>query len=135
MILARHTVHLAAQTDGDVAESTVVHVHYAGEHNTARINVQQIALLHVVVQHGAQQVVCRCDGVHIAGKVQVDVLHRHDLGIAAAGSTALDAEHGAERRLTQAEHRFFAQRVHSVRQTDARRGLAFARGRGADGGD
>ena len=48
---------------------------------------------HMVVQNSAQQVVGSGDGVHIAGEVQVDVLHRNDLCIAAAGSAALDAEY------------------------------------------
>ena len=135
VVLARHTVHLAAQTDGDVAERTVVHVHYAGEHNTARINVQQIALLHVVVQHGAQQVVCCRDGVHIAGKVQVDVLHRHDLRVTAACCAALDAEYRAERRLAQCDNSVFALFAQCLTQTDRGRGLALAGRRRVDGGN
>ena len=39
-----------------------------------------------------EQIVRRADGVEVAGEVQVDVLHRHDLGVAAAGGAALHAE-------------------------------------------
>jgi len=50
----------------------------------------------------------RSDGVKVAGEVEIDILHRHDLGIAAAGGAALDAERRAERRLAQAQHRLLA---------------------------
>ena len=63
-----------------------------------------IALLDVVVEHGGQQVVGSADGVEVAGEVQVDILHGDDLSPAAAGSAALNAEDGAERRLAQADH-------------------------------
>ncbi len=39
--------------------------------------------------------------MEVAGEVEVDVLHRHDLRIAAAGRAALDAEAGAEAGLAQ----------------------------------
>jgi hypothetical protein len=39
--------------------------------------------------------------VEVAGEVQVDVLHRHDLRIAAAGRAALHAEARAERGFAQ----------------------------------
>ena len=45
------------------------------------------------------------DGVHIAREMQVDVLHRHHLRIAAAGRAALDAEHRAQGRFAQRNHR------------------------------
>ena len=38
------------------------------------------------------------DGVDVAGQVEVEVLHRDDLAVAAAGRAALDAEHGAHAR-------------------------------------
>ena len=112
----------------------VVHVHAALPSDAAGINVQRVALLDRVVDHGGQQVVGRADGVDVAGEVEIDVLHGYDLRIAAAGRAALNAEHRAEGRLAQAEHRFLAEGVHRVRQTNARRRLALARRRGADGG-
>ena len=69
----------------------------------------------------------------VAGKVQVDVLHRHDLGIAAAGRTALDTEHGAERRLTQCDGDLPSLAVEGVRKADTRRRLALACRRRVDG--
>ena len=56
----------------------------------------------MVVEHGGEQVVRRADGVKVAGEVQVDVLHRHDLRVAAAGRAALASEYRAERRLATA---------------------------------
>ena len=67
------------------------------------------------VEHRGEQVVGGADGVDVAGEVEVEVLHRHDLGQAAAGGAALDAEHRPERRLAQAQHRALA---------DVRRGPA-----------
>jgi hypothetical protein len=63
----------------------------------------------VRVDHRGQQVVGRTDRVHVAGEMQVELFHRHDLGIAAAGRAALDAEDRSERGLAQAEHRATAQ--------------------------
>ena len=58
----------------------------------------------VRVEHRGEQVVRGADRVDVAGEVEVHVLHRHDLRVAAAGRAALDPEHRAERRLAQAEH-------------------------------
>ena len=43
-----------------------------------------------------EQIVGDTNGVEVAGEVEVDVLHGHDLGVAAAGRAALDAEAGAQ---------------------------------------
>ena len=72
------------------------------------------------------------DRVEVAGEVQVDVLHRHHLRVAAAGRTALDAEHRAERGLAQADDRLLADAVERVAEADRGGGLAFAGGRRAD---
>ena len=69
----------------------------------------------------------------VAGEVEVDVLHRHHLCVAAAGCAALHAEDGAEGGFTEAEHGFFAYGVHGIGQTYAGGGLAFTSRRGADG--
>ena len=134
-VLAGHAVGDAAHAVDDVAELAVVHVDAAAPDDAARVDVELVALLDVVVEHGGDEVVGSADGVEVAGEVQVDVLHGDDLGIAAAGSAALDAEHGAQGRLAQAEHRLAAGEVHGVGEADGRGGLALARGRGVDGGD
>ena len=67
---------------------------------------------------------CRGDGVHIAGEMQVDVFHRDDLGPAAAGSAALDAEDRTEGRLAQGEADVLAFKLERIGQTDGNGGLA-----------
>ena len=63
------------------------------------VEAQLVALVQVVVDHRGEQVVRRRDGVEVAGEVQVELLHRQDLAVAAAGGAALDAERRAHRRL------------------------------------
>ena len=58
-----------------------------------------------------QQVVGRGDGVHIPGKVEVDILHGQHLGIAAPGGAALDAEHRPQGGLPQGDDGVLAQSV------------------------
>ena len=99
------------------------------------INAQGVALLNVVIHHGAQQVVGRGDGVQVAGKVQVDALHGHHLGIAAARRAALHAKHRAQRRLAQGQHGVFADAAHAVGQGDGHGGFALTRRGGVDGRD
>jgi hypothetical protein len=79
-----------------------------------------------------EQIVRRGDGVEVAGEVEVDVLHRHHLGVAAAGGAALDAEARPERRLAQAQHRLLADVIERVGQAHRGRGLALARRRRRD---
>ena len=61
--------------------------------------------MEAVVEERRRKVVGRADRVDVAGEVEVEVLHRDDLAVAAAGSAALDAEDGAERWLTDADRR------------------------------
>ena len=134
-VLAGRAVDLTAQAVHDKAELTVVHVHAALPGDAAGVDVQGVALLDAVVNHGRQQVVGGTDGVDVAGEVEVDVLHRHHLCVAAAGCAALHAEDRAEGGFTEAEHGLFAYGVHGVGQTHAGGRLAFTGGGGADGRD
>ena len=121
--------------DGDVAEGSVVHVEAAAEIHLGGVDIQRVAAEDVVIEHGAQQVVRRRDGVQVARKVQVDLFHGHHLRVTAARSTPLDAEHGAERGFAQRQAHLFAQARHAVCQADGYRRLPLARGGGIDGGD
>ena len=67
-----------------------------------------VALVDVIVDQRREQVVSQRDRGEVAGEMQVDVLHRHDLRVAAAGGAALHAEHRAQRRLAQADQRLLA---------------------------
>ena len=133
-VLARHAVGHAAHAAHDVAQLAVVHVNDALPCDAARVDAKLVALLDVVVEHGGEQVVRRTDGVEVSGEVQVDVLHRHHLGVAAAGGAALDAKDGAEARLAQGEHGVLAHAVEGVGQAHRGGGLALAGRRGVDGG-
>ena len=92
----------AAERRDDRAQRAVVHVDDAAPADAARVDAERVAPIDVIVDQRGEQIVRRADGVEVAGEVEVDVLHRHDLRIAAAGGAALDAEAGTERRLAQA---------------------------------
>jgi len=73
-----------------------------------------------------EQVVRRADRVDVAGEVEIQVLHRQDLRVPAAGRTALDPEDRPDRGLAQAEDRPPADRPESLRQRDGGRRLSLA---------
>ncbi len=134
-VLAREAVGDAAQAADDGAQRAVVHVEAAPPRHPPRVDAQRIAPVDVVVDHRGQQVVGRGDGVEVAGEVQVDLVHRHHLRIAAAGRAALHAERWPQRWLAQADHRARADPVQRVAETDGGGGLALARRGRADAGD
>ena len=132
-VLARHAVGLAAHAVHHVAQLAVVHVHAALPGDLLHVNAQGIALLNVVVQHRGQQIIGCANGVEVPGEVEVDVLHRNDLSIAAAGRAALHAKYRAQRGLAQANDRLLAQAAQGVRQADGGGGFALAGRSGTDG--
>ena len=132
-VFAGNAAGLTAQAADNVAQLAVVHVHNPFPHDFAGINIQGIALLDVVVDESRHEVIGNTNGVEVAGKVEVDVLHRNDLSIAAAGSAALHAKYGAQRGLTQANDRLLAQAAQGVRQADGGGGFALAGRSGTDG--
>jgi hypothetical protein len=123
------------KADDDVAQRAFVEVDHPAEDDAARVEAEFVAVLEVVVHHGAEEIVGLLDRIHVADKVEVDVLGGHDLGTTAAGAAAFDAEIGAERRLAQTEHGFFAEAAERVREADGGGGLAFALRRGRHGRD
>ena len=94
-----------------------------------------VAVQDVRLEHRREQVVRGADRVDVAGEVEVQVLHRDDLRVAAAGRAALDPEDRAERRLAQAEHRALADRAEALREADRGGRLALAGLRRRDRGD
>ena len=94
--LLRRAIAGAAQARNQVAQAAVIHVHHPAPGDAHRIDARLVAPVDMVVHHRGEQVVCRGDGVEVAGEMQVDLVHRHDLGEAAAGCAALHAEAGAE---------------------------------------
>ena len=131
---AGHRIVHPAQADDDVPQGPVVHVDDPLPDDPPQIDSQGVAVVDVVVQHRGQEIVGQFDGVEIAGEMEVDVLHGDDLGVAAAGSAALHAEARPQRRLAEADAGLLADAVQAVAEADAGGRLAFAGGRGRDGG-
>ena len=93
--LARDAVLAPAEPDDDVAQRAVADVDDARPEDPVRVDAERVLVVEAVVEERAGQVVRRADGVDVAGQVEVEVLHRDDLAVAAAGGAALDPEHRA----------------------------------------
>ena len=102
--LPRVAVAGAAEPDHDVAQRTVADIEHAAPRDPSHVDAERVAVVDVVVDHRREQVGRDGDRREVAGEVQVDVLHRHDLRVAAARGTALHAEHRSEGGLAQADH-------------------------------
>ena len=111
---AREAVGGAAERGDDLAQRPVVHVDGAAPGHPAGVDVELVAPIDVIVDQRREQIVGGADGMEVAGEMEVDVLHRHDLGIAAAGSAALHAEAGAEARLAHADDRLLADMIERI---------------------
>ena len=94
-VFARETVARPPKRDHGGAQRAVIHIHDTAPHNAARIKAKAVAVVNMVVHERGQQIVGQRNGVEVAGKVQVDVLHRHHLGVAAASSATFHAKDGA----------------------------------------
>ena len=103
VVFPRETADFAAHADDDVAQGPVVHVHDALPDDAAHVDAQGIALVDVIIDGCGQEVVGSRNGMHVAGKMQVDVFHRQDLGVTTAGSTAFDAEYRTQGRFAQSD--------------------------------
>jgi len=129
-VFAHKTAGFTAQADNNMTESTVVHIHDAAPGNLTGIDPQFIALMDMVVNHCGQQVVGSRNGVHIPREMQIDVIHRNNLRIAAASSTALDSKHRPQGRFAECYDGFFANLIKGLDKANARRGFTFpSRGR------
>ncbi len=133
VILPHRPVGLAAKTDGDISKSPVVHVHAPLPDDAGRIDAQGITEMKVIVDCRREQVVGGGDRVEVTGEVEVQLVHRDDLRIAAAGSSALDAEARSQGRLAQGEDCVLSDRGERIGKTDADRSLPFACRRRVDG--
>ena len=101
--LARDAVLAPAEADDDVAQRPVADVDDARPEDPVRVDAERVLVVEAVVEERAGQVVRRADGVDVAGQVEVEVLHRDDLAVAAAGRAALDPEDRPERRLADVD--------------------------------
>jgi hypothetical protein len=98
-------VRAAAEAGDDVPEVSVVHVHAPAPGDRQRVEPGLVSVVQVRVDHRGKEVVRRGDRMQVAREVEVEVLHRDDLGVAPSRSPALHAEHRAEGCLAQAQHR------------------------------
>jgi hypothetical protein len=117
-----------------VAESSIADVEDPWPEDSAGVDAERVLVMEAVVEEGAGQVVGRADGVDVAGQVEVEVLHRDDLAVAAAGRSALDSEDGPERRLPEIDRRPPADVVEALGEPDRGRRLALAQRRRRDRG-
>ena len=132
---AREAVCGATECDDDLAQRAIVHIDDAAEIDAARVDLELIAPIEMIVDHRREQIMRRGNRMEIASEVEVDRLHRHHLRIAAAGSAALHAEAGAERGLAQSDDGLLADDAQRIGKADGGRRLAFARRGRIDGGD
>ena len=88
-----------AEPDNCFAKRAVVHIEHAPPGDAPLIEAERVAPVHVIVDHRRKQIVRRCDGVKIAGEMEVDLVHGNNLGVAAAGRAALHAEARARARV------------------------------------
>src|SRR5262249_54329265 len=82
--------------DDETAQGAIVHVHDALPEDPSHVQPELIALRQVVVEHRGQEVVRGRDCVHVAREVEIDVLHRGNLGVTAARAPAFHADVACE---------------------------------------
>jgi hypothetical protein len=133
--LARNAVLLAAEANDHPSDRAIADIDDAWPEDAERVDAERVAVVQVVVEERCPQVVGRADRVDVAGQVQVEVGHRDDLAVAAAGSSSLDPEDRPQRRLADADRSAAADLVEPLRQPDRRGAFALAERRGADRGD
>jgi formyltetrahydrofolate synthetase len=102
-----------------MTQGAVADVDDARPQDPVRVDAQWVLVVEAVIDEGARQVVGGTDGVDVAGQVEVEVLHRDDLAVAAARGPALDPEHRAERRLADVDGGFLADVVEALRVAGA----------------
>ena len=83
-----------ADARDDAAQGAVVHVHGARPENLARVEPQLVAEMQCASSKAASRLCALVIGVEIAVEMEVDLVHRRQRRAAAAGSSALLAEHG-----------------------------------------
>lgn len=133
--LARDPVHPPAEAEHHVAQGPVVDVEHPVPGDRVLRQPGGVALVEVVVQDRGEHVVRRGDGVEVAGQVQVELLHRHDLRPPAARRAALDPERRAHRGLADRDGGPASGPGHRLAQPDGRGGLALAERGRRDRGD
>jgi hypothetical protein len=125
-VLAGYARDLAPEPDCRLPEHAIVHVDRAGPPDPVDRDVGVVALLDVIIDHRRDEVVRRGERVQVTREVEVDVLHRQDLGVPTAGRAALDAEDRSQRRLADRRERRLPDPIERLAQSDRRHRLAFS---------
>src|SRR5438132_5909606 len=134
LVLPRDPVLRSAEARDDVAQLAVVHVEAPREQDPRGIDVQLVPVEDVRVQDRGDQIVRGADRVDVAREVQVDLLHREDLGSASARRPALRAEHGPEGGLTDRDEALRPEAIQGLPESDRGEGLPLSlSGRGGAG--
>src|SRR5439155_9142037 len=97
-----------------------------------RVDLERVLVVEAVVEERRGEVVRGTDRMVVAGEMEVEVLHRDDLRVAAARGSALDPEDRAQGRLADRHRGAPADLVQALRETDRRGRLALPEGRRAD---
>ena len=105
----------------------IVHIDATLYSNGFGVDFERVALIDMIIEHGAKQIVRRAYSVEIARKMKVNIFHRNDLRVAAARCSALNPEYGPQRRLAKSDYRLFAHRIKCVCQAYGRSSLTLAR--------
>ena len=87
-----HAVGARPQAGDNAAQGAVVHVEHTPPNDFLQSEATGPMLVKIIVEQGRYHVVGRGDGVKVARKVQVDLLHGQHLCISAACRPALHAE-------------------------------------------
>src|SRR5256885_1111840 len=119
---------MSARPHDDIAQNPGADVQHSAPRDAVQVDrkLAQV-VVDVVVDHRGQQVVGRGHGVEVAGQVEVEALHGHDLAVAATRGAAFDAERRAHRRLADGDDGALADVAERIAQADRRRRLAFAK--------
>ncbi len=119
--LARDAVLPPAEADDRAPDRPIADVDDARPDDRVRVDPEPVLMVKAVVEECGGEVVGRADGVVVAGQMEVEVVHRQDLAVAAAGCPTLDPKHRSERRLTNAHRGLPSDPVEALGQTDGRR--------------
>ena len=130
--LSWDAIESAAESGDDVAQRPVVDVEHSAPTDLVGVEAGFVAVEDVGVEDRRAHVVGRGHGMHVAGEMEVERLHRHDLAVTATGGPALDAEGGTHRRLANGDGGRLADVVECLAETDGGGGLALAERSGGD---
>ncbi len=85
----------------NVAKRAVTHPKRAWPSDPFRIDLERISVEQMVIDKCGKEIVARRNGMRIAGKMQIDIFHRVDLGSPASGTAPLDSEDRSQGRLPE----------------------------------